>query len=176
MDLTRSPENPGTLSWRVLSTLVYSGGRTSVRVDTTWPNLTKLGPNINNPLRIKTAASTLAASISSSVASPFFLIFLGFNTRNTQLSANFHTSALRRMAEELPRASHPSSSNSPSGTGSLGFREAMSLKISSPRSNSLSSLSSSLLRTKPIVPRIKPLILPFARENFPSSTQSSSAG
>mmetsp|Transcript_1896 Transcript_1896/g.2727 ORF Transcript_1896/g.2727 Transcript_1896/m.2727 type:complete len:214 (-) Transcript_1896:564-1205(-) len=74
------------------------------------------------------AASVLAAAISSSSA-PALLSLRAFNVLKTHLSANFHTSALRLMAEEFPRFSQPISNNSPSGISS-SFSSSSSAFIS----------------------------------------------
>ena len=69
--IARSPPKPGTLSCRSLSTSMYSFSTTSVRVEMTWPNLTKVGPRRKRPSRMNSAAAVFAALTSASV--PFVL-------------------------------------------------------------------------------------------------------
>mmetsp|Transcript_34702 Transcript_34702/g.70184 ORF Transcript_34702/g.70184 Transcript_34702/m.70184 type:complete len:315 (+) Transcript_34702:2296-3240(+) len=179
ISLALAPLNPGTSSCNVLRTSVYSTGRTSVRVDTTWPSFTNVGPSRSKPSRIKVAASILAASISSSVAVPSFRSLRGLSTLKTHLRANFHTSALRRRAEELPRVSQPRSSSSPSGTSpsiskpvSSMCSESISAAVDSP---SMPMVESDPLRTSPsVLPTMLPRIL-FALALLPSSLHSSTS-
>mmetsp|Transcript_43507 Transcript_43507/g.132396 ORF Transcript_43507/g.132396 Transcript_43507/m.132396 type:complete len:294 (-) Transcript_43507:260-1141(-) len=168
ISFARVPLKPGTSSCSVFNASMISSGSTSVRVLATCASFTNDGPSLRHPSRMNSPASILAALISSSVA-PFFRSLRAPNTLNTELSVNFHTSALRLSDDELPRFSQPFSRNSPSGTSSM----TDSPNISSDADTSTPVASPVL--TIPRVRLITPLSLSLASANLPISVQISSS-
>mmetsp|Transcript_3706 Transcript_3706/g.8050 ORF Transcript_3706/g.8050 Transcript_3706/m.8050 type:complete len:265 (-) Transcript_3706:68-862(-) len=105
MATARSPPKPGTLSCRSLSTLMYSFSTTSVRVEITWPSLTKVGPRVKSPSRMNSAAAVLAALTASGPP----LALRALSTRRPARARKLHTSVVRLNAELLPRCCQPDS-------------------------------------------------------------------
>ena len=56
-----SPGNGGTRSWSFASSSAMSGGSRSRRVETTWPNLTKIGPRSSSARRRRSPRVPLPA-------------------------------------------------------------------------------------------------------------------
>ena len=54
-----SDGNGGTRSWSFASSSAMSCGRRSRRVESTWPNLTKIGPSVSSARRRRTARGAL---------------------------------------------------------------------------------------------------------------------
>mmetsp|Transcript_19514 Transcript_19514/g.58048 ORF Transcript_19514/g.58048 Transcript_19514/m.58048 type:complete len:260 (+) Transcript_19514:898-1677(+) len=99
-----SPLKAGTSSCSDFSTSMYSGGNTSVRVESTWPSFTNVGPSVRSLSRAKVAAAVLSSLVP----------LRAFRTLKAQEARARQTSMLRRSELDLPRFSQPASSTSPS--------------------------------------------------------------
>ena len=104
--LALSPPNAGTSSCRDLRTSMYSAGNTSVRVLSTCPSLTKVGPSVKSLSRANVAAAVLSSDVP----------LRALRTLSAQPPRARQTSMFRRIELDFPRFSHPSSSFSPSAT------------------------------------------------------------
>mmetsp|Transcript_2128 Transcript_2128/g.3465 ORF Transcript_2128/g.3465 Transcript_2128/m.3465 type:complete len:311 (+) Transcript_2128:351-1283(+) len=104
MRTAASPPNPGTSSCRLASTVMYSLGRMSMRVDSSWPSLMKVGPRHSSP-SLRNSAVEVRAALSSAGSSSFF----SFAWRRANLRAKSQISAVRTRARLAPRRRHPPS-------------------------------------------------------------------
>ena len=98
-----------------------------MRVETTCPSFTNVGPSRNSPSRMNSAAAVFAAD--TSAASPFVLP--AFSTLRALLAAKPHTSSVRLSAEPWLRLCQPSSMLSPPAASA----DASSSSVAEPREN-----------------------------------------
>mmetsp|Transcript_47147 Transcript_47147/g.145204 ORF Transcript_47147/g.145204 Transcript_47147/m.145204 type:complete len:310 (-) Transcript_47147:158-1087(-) len=126
-----APPKPGTLSCRSRSTSMYSFSSTSVRVDTTCPSLTNVGPNLKRESRMNSAAAVFAAEAASGPP----LAFEALSTLSAAEARNAQTSSVRFSADPCALLSHPASISSPVAASSAAVaspREKRSVRLITP--------------------------------------------
>mmetsp|Transcript_58859 Transcript_58859/g.120434 ORF Transcript_58859/g.120434 Transcript_58859/m.120434 type:complete len:217 (+) Transcript_58859:1509-2159(+) len=101
-----SPEKPGTLSCRILSSSMYSFVRMSMRVDKSCPSLINVGPSSNSPWRRSLAISLRAADFSALSST-----FLNLSSRRMILIPKEYNSIVLTSPEPFPLFAHPPSMN-----------------------------------------------------------------